>query len=124
VMYVAMLGLGDALGAEVPAGIDMTFRWPNLIEANLGAVARLGLVIPDDAASDSVPEWMVVSLVVQLAEPAGDWRDGEFPEASLFGEGCVEVTGSGLLESFACVKLQLWDENRRKLVSYAEARNC
>jgi BirA family transcriptional regulator, biotin operon repressor / biotin---[acetyl-CoA-carboxylase] ligase len=101
VMYVAMLGLGDALGAEVQAGIDMTFRWPNLIEANLGAVARLGLVIPDAAASDAVPGWMAVRLTVQIAEPAGGWREGEFPETSLFGEGCVEVTGSGLLESFA-----------------------
>jgi omega-6 fatty acid desaturase (delta-12 desaturase) len=29
-----------------------------------------------------------------------------------------------LLESFKCVKLQLWDENKRKLVSYAEARTA
>ncbi len=34
----------------------------------------------------------------------------------------ADVRRLGLLESFACVKLQLWDENRRKLVTYAEAR--
>jgi omega-6 fatty acid desaturase (delta-12 desaturase) len=34
----------------------------------------------------------------------------------------AEVRHLGLLESFACVGLQLWDENRRKLVSYAEVR--
>jgi len=33
-----------------------------------------------------------------------------------------EISKLTLRESFACVKLQLWDENRRKLVSYAEAR--
>jgi omega-6 fatty acid desaturase (delta-12 desaturase) len=36
----------------------------------------------------------------------------------------TEVRQLTLLESFACVKLQLWDENRRRLVSYVEARNC
>ncbi len=33
-----------------------------------------------------------------------------------------EMSKLTLRESFSCVKLQLWDENRRKLVSYAEAR--
>lgn len=32
-----------------------------------------------------------------------------------------EVRRLTLLESFACVKLQLWDEDRRKLVSFSEA---
>jgi len=36
----------------------------------------------------------------------------------------ADVRRLGLLESFACVRLQLWDENRRRLVSYREARNC
>ena len=35
-----------------------------------------------------------------------------------------EVRRLTLLESFACVKLQLWDENQHRLVSYAEARAC
>ncbi len=33
-----------------------------------------------------------------------------------------EISRLTLWESFACVKLQLWDESRRKLVTYAEAR--
>ena len=35
-----------------------------------------------------------------------------------------EVRRLTLWESFSCVKLQLWDENRRRLVSYAEARRA
>ena len=27
-----------------------------------------------------------------------------------------------LMESFACVKLQLWDEDKRRLLSYAQAK--
>jgi len=34
----------------------------------------------------------------------------------------ADIRRMTLLESFKCVKLQLWDENKRKLVSYAEAR--
>ncbi len=33
-----------------------------------------------------------------------------------------EISRLTLWESFACVKLQLWDESKRKLVTYAEAR--
>ena len=35
-----------------------------------------------------------------------------------------EISRLTLRESFACVKLQLWDESRRRLVSYAEARRA
>ncbi|NQU69780.1 MAG: hypothetical protein HQ514_04485 [Rhodospirillales bacterium] len=101
VMYVAALGLGDALGTVVPAGIDMTFRWPNIIEANLGSVARLDLLIPDNAAGTEIPDWIAARVTTQVGELDGDWRDGAFPETSLFGEGCVEVTSSQLLESLA-----------------------
>jgi omega-6 fatty acid desaturase (delta-12 desaturase) len=34
----------------------------------------------------------------------------------------ADIRRMTLLESFKCAKLQLWDENKRKLVSYAEAR--
>ena len=34
----------------------------------------------------------------------------------------AEAQRLGLIESFACVKLQLWDERQRRLLSYAEAR--
>ena len=34
----------------------------------------------------------------------------------------AEAKKLGLMESFACVKLQLWDERQRRLLSHAEAR--
>ena len=33
-----------------------------------------------------------------------------------------EVGRLGLVESFGCVKLMLWDEDRRRLVSFRQAR--
>jgi BirA family transcriptional regulator, biotin operon repressor / biotin---[acetyl-CoA-carboxylase] ligase len=101
VIYVAALGLGDALGTVVPAGIDMTFRWPQIIDANLGSVARLGILVSDGASDMGVPHWIAVRATIQIGGLEGDWREGTFPETSLFGEGCVEVTCSQLLENFA-----------------------
>lgn len=100
-IYVAALGLGDALGAEVPPGIDMTFLWPRIIEANLGSVARLGLLVSNGMSDTGVPHWIAVRATIQVGGLEGDWREGVFPETSLFGEGCVEVTCAQLLESFA-----------------------
>lgn len=100
-IYVAALGLGDALGTEVPAGIDMVFRWPDIIEANLGSVARLGLLVCGGAVESEIPDWIAVRVTTQIGELEGDWRDGPFPETSLHGEGCVEVAADQLLESFA-----------------------
>ncbi|NNC38902.1 MAG: fatty acid desaturase [Acidimicrobiales bacterium] len=36
----------------------------------------------------------------------------------------ADIQRMTLLESFKCAKLQLWDENKRRLVSYAEARTA
>lgn len=100
-VYVAMLGLGDALGAVVPPGIDVTFRWPNRIEANLGAMAEITLGIPDNAIPGAPPDWMVARALTVIGPIEDDWRQGGFPETSLREEGCAEVTSGELLESFA-----------------------
>ena len=99
-VYVGVLGLGDAIGSVVPAGLDITFAWPNRIEANVGIVGAVTVELPDAAAEDAVPDWMTVnaSLFVALHAP-----DSTLPitVTSLAEEGCVEVTVRDLLESFS-----------------------
>jgi biotin-(acetyl-CoA carboxylase) ligase len=99
-VYVGVLGLGDAIGATVPAGLDITFAWPNRIDANAGLVAAVTLDLPADCGDDEVPAWMTVNaaLFVGLHPP-----DREIPVTitSLAGEGCVEVTVRDVLESFS-----------------------
>ncbi len=107
VLYVATLGLGDAIGAEAPAGIDVTYRWPNLLDANIGSIARLDLELPADAADSEVPEWLAVRVRIQVGPLDDDWREDVFPETSLHNEGAVEVTVSVLLESF-CRHFLTW----------------
>lgn len=105
VIYAAMLGLGDALGNVVPAGIDVTYQWPNTIEANIGTVARLTLSLAPSVPEDEIAPWMVLGVVVAIDEDPvhheeGDDRGHEF-ETSLAGEGAVEVTTVNLIESFS-----------------------
>ena len=100
-IYLLALGVGDALGAVVPAGIDVTYRWPNVIEANIGAVARVAIDLPEAAADGDVAGWMVARATVVIGALPGEGLRQGFPETSLHDEGCVEVTTAGLLESFA-----------------------
>jgi biotin-(acetyl-CoA carboxylase) ligase len=100
-LYIAMLGLGDALGATVPAGVDVTYLWPNRIEANIGAVAEVGIDLPAAADSGAVAEWMTVHAIVVIGALEGEGLHHGFPETSLRDEGCAEVTPAILLEAFA-----------------------
>jgi biotin-(acetyl-CoA carboxylase) ligase len=105
VIYAAMLGLGDALGSVVPAGIDVTFRWPNLIEANIGRVAHITLSLPPSTSENEVPAWMILRITVAIDSSPnaleGERSKGLGFETSLAGEGAVEVTAVALLESFS-----------------------
>lgn len=100
VLYVAALGLGDAIGAVVPAGIDLTYAWPNRIEANIGEVADIRLLLPESANPENV-ERMAVGVKVAVGARDGEGLHHGFPETSLIDEGCAEVTNSMLLEAFA-----------------------
>lgn len=101
VLYVAALGLGDAIGSVVPAGVDLTFRWPDVIEANIGSVARIGVIMPDPLADDAVADWVVVTVTAIIGPLEGEELRTGFPETSLRDEGCADVTPEMLLESFS-----------------------
>ncbi len=89
-IYLLALGLGDALGAVVPAGIDVTYRWPNVIEANVGAVARVGIDLPEAAVDGEVAGWLVARATVVIGALPGEGLRQGFPETSLHDEGCVD----------------------------------
>ena len=101
VLYVGMLGLGDALGSVVPPGIDMTFRWPNVIEADLGSVAKLTISAAKAPATSSVPRWMTLRAVVAVSNPLPPDDSHAAFETTLHDEGAVEATSVSLLESYS-----------------------
>ncbi len=98
-VYVAALGLGDGLGSVVPAGLDVTCRWPNIIEANLGAAGRVGLAVAQGTGEDAVPDWLV--LRAEAVIESGAAMAGWVADTALRDEGDAETTTVALLESFA-----------------------
>lgn len=101
VVYVGMLALRDALGAVIPPGIDVTYRWPNLIEANIAPVARVDLHAPGAKTAAATPRWMTLRAVVALSTAIDGDPDAPAFETTIADEGGPEVTSVELLESFA-----------------------
>ncbi|WP_119461911.1 biotin/lipoate--protein ligase family protein [Rhodospirillaceae bacterium SYSU D60014] len=102
VSYVALLGLGDALGTLAPPVTAVTFGWPDRLEVN-GATAggvRLAAAEADDSG-DAVPAWMVVGATVAISNESEDEEPGrDLARTTLRDEGCGEIEAAALLESF------------------------
>ena len=107
VSYVAMLGLNDGLGVVVPPMTEVTFSWPNRIEANGAVAGAIGIDVPNEAALGSVPDWLVVYATVAVAPPVGSDAKLRDPASldkgvtTLREEGCSDVTPADILEAFA-----------------------
>ncbi len=97
VCYIAMLAIGDALGALVPPTTNVEFGWPDRILVN-GAIAG-GIRM---TAGDGAEPWLVVGVTVQVAgDPDDDSPGRERDRTSLYEEGCAKVGAAELVESFA-----------------------
>ncbi len=102
VTFVAVVALGDALGALVPAGVDVAFEWPNRVQANAGLVAEVHADAPAISDPAVIPDWLVVSAEVTVTPSReGDYDDSDLSTTSLYEEGCFEVTPALVLEHFA-----------------------
>lgn len=102
VLYVAMLGLGDALGAVVPPLVEVTFVWPNRVEANGRHVGEAQIELAKRDIANTALEWLAVCVEVAVAGAVDDEVEtGDVQTTSLHHEGCTDVTPRELLESFA-----------------------
>ncbi len=99
-LYVAALGIGDALATVAPPMFEVSFFWPNRIDANLGSVAKIDLLRPDAARPGSVPDWLAVHLIAMVGPLLEEGVRQDFPQTSLRDEGCAELTVVELLETF------------------------
>ncbi len=99
--FVAMLGLGDAIGSAAPPMLELTFSWPNRIMANGGVAARIGLVLPENTAGGESPAWLIIHASVNIDAPLPESWDVDNPITSLKSLGCEDITPSGLLENYS-----------------------
>lgn len=95
--------LGDALAAFGPPEVPLTFRWPDRVLVNGGAVGRVRIAWPDGCAEDAVPDWIVVGAEARLMFPRG-WEPGHgIGQTSLQEEGWdpEEATAEELTAAWA-----------------------
>lgn len=93
--------LADALSAIAPPELPVTWRWPGTLCVNGGVVGGMRLALPEGAAEDAIPDWMVVGFELRLAWPESVIT-GEHPgETALLEEGFEETTPAGLTEAWA-----------------------
>lgn len=102
-VYLGMLAIGDALGSLIPAGVDVTFIWPNRINLNGARLGTVELDVPADCAPEATPDWLVLSFDLAVTsdglEPTAESID--VTVTTLEDEGCGAVPCGELLEALA-----------------------
>lgn len=102
VLYVAMNGIADALGAVVPPSVGVTFGWPDRIEVDGGTAGGIRLAWPHEAKEDKIPDWMVLGLAIRIVpDPSGLEPGHQRDRTTLHDEGCGDLEALPVLESFA-----------------------
>jgi BirA family transcriptional regulator, biotin operon repressor / biotin---[acetyl-CoA-carboxylase] ligase len=103
VVLVAMLGLGDALGALVPPVTAVTFGWPDRVEVNGGVVGGVRMASARTEVAGAVPDWLVIGCRIAVG---GHWSETAHPASdglrrtTLEEEGCGEIEALDLLEAY------------------------
>jgi biotin-(acetyl-CoA carboxylase) ligase len=109
---VALVGLGDALGALAPPTLPVTFAWPDrlLVDAGIAGGVRAQpiegtakIVIGVEVALRGAPggETALGTMLGAQGAP-GAFNPGSRPErTTLYDEGCGDIAMMDLLEAFA-----------------------
>ncbi len=101
VMYVAMLGMTEALGIVMPPMTEVTYTWPNQIDANYARVGAIEIDLPEEIVPGSVPDWLILYAKVAVGPlPPETWVQNS-GVTSLRDEGLADLAPSDLLETFA-----------------------
>jgi BirA family transcriptional regulator, biotin operon repressor / biotin---[acetyl-CoA-carboxylase] ligase len=101
IVLVAMLGLGDALGALLPPVVTLTFGWPDRIELNGGVVGGVRMVSARTERPGDVPDWIVIGYGLAAQSRPGDGEPGHRPGRTTFADEGCEVACIDLIEHFS-----------------------
>ncbi|MCO6417226.1 biotin/lipoate--protein ligase family protein [Siccirubricoccus sp. KC 17139] len=100
--HAAANALADAVAALGPPERAVALRWPGRLLVEGGECGCVRLAAPPGAATEAVPDWLVVGMELRLAFPEGH-APGETPDqTSLFEEGFpVELDAAALTAAWA-----------------------
>jgi hypothetical protein len=73
-LFVAMVALGDCIGALSPPEVGIFYRWPGMILANGAEVGQARLAMADCDDGEAAPRWLVVGVTLAI-RPARDAPD-------------------------------------------------
>lgn len=110
-LFVAMVALGDCIGALSPPEVGIFYRWPDVILANGAEVGQARLAMAKSEGGDAPPQWLVVgaSLAIRPARDAPDPGEN-IDRTTLWDEGCGDLDRNALLESYSR-HLKTWLHN-------------
>jgi biotin-(acetyl-CoA carboxylase) ligase len=105
------VGFQNALGALAPPEVGVHLGWAGEIYLNGGRCGALQIAAAN-ADPDTVPDWLVIALSLELWPPVED--TGLTPDATaLYAEGCGEVDPTTLLEAWVrhtMVQINTWSD--------------
>ena len=109
-VLLAMVAVGDAVGALMPPESAIAYRWPHRIDLNGAEVGGARFAMPDKGTA-----WLVTGVSLRVRPPlTRDEEPGrDLERTSLWDEGAGEVTVEALVESAArhwVSWLHVWDE--------------
>ncbi len=100
--FVALVGLGDAIGALAPPVVGVEFGWPDRLLINGALAGGIRLSTADSGDTASIPAWQVLGIAVAILGDSRDPSPGLRPDTTtLHDEGAVEIDPVSLAESFS-----------------------
>lgn len=113
--HAMMIAIGDAIGANAPPEVGVTYRFPGEILLNHGLAGRVHTHLAERQDKQAIPEWMVVAASLRLRGELSGLDSGIIPdETTLAEEGGSFVSATRLLESTTrhfLVWLSTWEED-------------
>lgn len=102
VVHVAMVGLGDAIGALAPPVVAVQFGWPDRLLVNGALAGGLRLATAEPELPGALPAWQVLAVTIAVtAAPDGAEPGLRRDTTTLHDEGGVDIEPTALAESFS-----------------------
>ncbi|MEP3277955.1 MAG: biotin/lipoate--protein ligase family protein [Stappiaceae bacterium] len=99
ILFVAMVAIGDAIGALSPPELSIMYQWPSIILANEAELGRLDLSI-SHTETDAIPDWMVLRVDLRIKPDRRHEDPGKnAAQTNLWEEGAGDLSRTALLES-------------------------
>jgi biotin-(acetyl-CoA carboxylase) ligase len=111
---VAAVAVAETLGFLAPPQVAIEFLWPRTIVVNGGKAGKISVAIADCAA-DTVPDWLVVGVGIDIQPSPIAGEPGERPGETVLGEeGLAAVNRTDIIEALAprlLAWIQTWTDD-------------